>query len=108
MESPRFTYTIVTPADTHETASSTMDPTEAMAAWDGHVDTRTGKPLPKAAEPSELTKLRTALGGPFKKMAGLVGAASAPVPDTGDGSKIAPEDDPTILKKIADGLSDLS
>ena len=108
MESPRFTYTIVTPADTHETASSTMDPTEAMAAWDGHVDTRTGKPLPKAAEPSELTKLRNALGGPFKKMAGLVGAASAPVPDTGDGSKIAPEDDPTILKKIADGLSDLS
>jgi hypothetical protein len=108
VESPRFTYTNFTPADTHETASSTMDPTEAMAAWDGHVDTRTGKPLPKAAEPSELTKLRNALGGPFKKMAGLVGAASAPVPDTGDGSKIAPEDDPTILKKIADGLSDLS
>lgn len=85
-----------------------MAAADAKAAWDAHVDTRTGKPLPKAAEPSELTKLRNALGGPFKKMAGLVGAASAPVPDTGDGSKIAPEDDPTILKKIADGLSDLS
>lgn len=82
---------------------------EAKAAWEAHVDTRTGKPLPKAAEPSELTKLRNALGGPFKKMAGLVGAAAAPVPDqTGDGSKIAPEDDPAVLKKIADGLSDLS
>jgi hypothetical protein len=82
---------------------------EAKAAWDAHVDTRTGKPLPKAAEPSELTKLREALGGSFKKMAGLVGAAAAPVPDqTGDGSKIIPEDDPAILKKIADGLSDLS
>jgi hypothetical protein len=81
---------------------------EAKAAWDAHVDTRTGKPLPKAAEPSELTKLRNALGHPFKKMAGVIGAAAAPVPDTGDGSKIAPEDDPTILKKIADGLGDLS
>lgn len=82
---------------------------EAKAAWEAHVDTRTGKPLPKGAEPSELTKLRHALGGPFKKMAGLVGAAAAPVPDqTGDGSKIAPEDDPAVLKKIADGLSDLS
>jgi hypothetical protein len=82
--------------------------TDAKAAWDSHVDTRTGNPLPKAAEPSELTKLRNALGGPFKKMAGLVGAAAAPVPDTGDGSKIAPENDPSILKKIADGLGDLS
>ncbi|KAF3048232.1 hypothetical protein E8E12_011394 [Didymella heteroderae] len=81
---------------------------EAKAAWDAHIDTRTGKPLPKAAEPSELTKLRNALGNPFKKMAGVIGAAAAPVPDTGDGSKIAPEDDPTILKKIADGLGDLS
>ncbi|KAH6618562.1 heme peroxidase [Boeremia exigua] len=81
---------------------------EAKAAWDEHVDTRTGKPLPKAAEPSELTKLRNALGGPFKKMAGIVGAAAAPVPNTGDGSKIAPEDDPSILKKIADGLGDLT
>ncbi|KAF2629834.1 heme peroxidase [Macroventuria anomochaeta] len=81
---------------------------EAKAAWDAHVDTRTGKSLPKAAEPSELTKLRNALGSPFKKMAGLVGAAAAPVPDTGDGSKIAPEDDPAVLKKIADGLGDLS
>src|SRR5690242_5871381 len=86
----------------------TMSAKQAYAAWDAHVDTRTGEPLPAPAEPSELTKLRNALGGPFKRMAALVGAAAAPVPDTGDGSKIIPENDPTILKKIADGLHDLS
>lgn len=85
-----------------------MSAAEAYEAWNSHVDTRTGKPLPKAAELSELTKLRNKLGQPFQKMANLVGAVAAPVPDTGDGSKIVPEDDPTILKKIADGLHDLT
>lgn len=85
-----------------------MAAADAKAAWDAHVDTRTGNPLPKAAEPSELTKLRNTLGQPFKKMASVIGAAAAPIPDTGDGSKITPEDDPAVLKKIADGLGDLS
>ncbi|KAF1851680.1 heme peroxidase [Cucurbitaria berberidis CBS 394.84] len=82
---------------------------DAKAAWDTHVDTRTGATPPKPAEPSELSKLRNTLGGPFKSLAGLVGAAASPVPDqTGDGSKITPEEKASLYKKIEDGLKDMS
>ncbi|KAJ4369231.1 hypothetical protein N0V83_006316 [Neocucurbitaria cava] len=82
---------------------------EAKAAWDAHVDTRTGVTPPKPAEPSELAKIRNTLGGPFKSLAALVGAAAAPVPDqTGDGSKITPEEKASIYKKIEGGLRDMS
>lgn len=83
--------------------------TEAKAAWDSHVDTRTGAEPPKPAEPSELAKLRKAVGDPIKSLASLVGAVTAPVPNqTGDGSKIAPDEDPSLLKKAQDTLSDMS
>ncbi|CAO2651331.1 Nn.00g096280.m01.CDS01 [Neocucurbitaria sp. VM-36] len=82
---------------------------DAKAVWDAHVDTRTGATPPKPAEPSELSKIRDALGGPFKSFAALVGAAAAPVPDqTGDGSKITPEEKASIYKKIEGGLRDMS
>lgn len=83
---------------------------EAKAAWDSHVDTRTGTAPPKAAEISELDKLQKAIGGPFKSIASLIGAATAPLPDTqtGDGSKIDPEESNVLYKAIEGGLRDMS
>lgn len=75
------------------------------------VDTRTGPTPPTPDELSELDKLRSKLGGPFKRLAKLIGASLAPVPNgTGDGSKLQrePEDDEVLLKNIAGTLEDLS
>jgi len=80
---------------------------DAKAAWDSHVDTRTGIAPPKPDEPSELAKLRASVGSKFGAFAALMGAASAPVPETGDGSKLA-EEDPTVLKKIEGIMRDMS
>jgi hypothetical protein len=81
----------------------------AKAAWDEKVvDTRTGVPPPKPLEPSELDQLRNSIGSRFKSFAALLGAASAPVPDTGDGSKIEPEEDTSLYKKIEGTLRDMS
>jgi hypothetical protein len=81
---------------------------DAKAAWDGHVDTRTGVTPPKPLEPSELAKLRDSLGSKFSAFASLMGAASAPLPETGDGSKLAPEENATLYKKIEGALRDMS
>ncbi|KAF2830213.1 heme peroxidase [Ophiobolus disseminans] len=82
---------------------------DAKAAWDSHVDTRTGVTPPKPAENmSELDKLRDSVGGTFKSLAALIGASHAPVPNTGDGSKIIPEDKPSVLKKVERTLHDMS
>lgn len=82
---------------------------DAKAVWDAHVDTRTGVTPPKPAEPSELTKLRNTIGGSFKAAAALIGAAAAPVPNqTGDGSKITPEEKESLHKNIEGGLRDMS
>lgn len=81
----------------------------AKAKWDAHVDTRTGITPPKPAEPSELDKIRNAIGTSFKAAASLIGAAAAPVPDkTGDGSKITPEEKASLYKKIEGSLRDMS
>ncbi|KAH6241954.1 hypothetical protein HBI15_008700 [Parastagonospora nodorum] len=80
---------------------------DAKAAWDSHVDTRTGITPPKPDEPSELAKLRASVGSKFGAFAALMGAAAAPVPQTGDGSKLA-EEDPTVLKKIEGIMRDMS
>lgn len=82
---------------------------DAKAAWDAHVDTRTGAEPPKPDDPSELSKLRSKIGPAFSAAASLIGAVNAPVPDqTGDGSKIAPEEKATIYKKIEGTLRDMS
>jgi hypothetical protein len=81
---------------------------DAKAAWDGHVDTRTGATPPKPMEPSELAKLRDSVGSKFRAFAALMGAASAPLPETGDGSKLAPEENSTLYKKIEGTLRDMS
>jgi hypothetical protein len=82
---------------------------DAKAAWDGHKDTRTGITPPKPLEPSELAKLRDSVGSKFSAFAALIGAASAPLPETGDGSSLAPpEDDHTLLKTIESTLRDMS
>jgi hypothetical protein len=87
-------------------ASVTAD---AKAAWDAHVDTRTGAEPPKPADPSELSKLRNTIGSSFKAAAALVGAATASVPDkTGDGSKIAPEEKASLYTKIEGSLRDMT
>lgn len=81
----------------------------AKAKWDAHVDTRTGITPPKPAEPSELDKIRNAIGTSFKAAASLIGAAAAPVPNkTGDGSKITPEEKASLYKKIEGSLRDMS
>ncbi|KAH7398648.1 heme peroxidase [Phaeosphaeria sp. MPI-PUGE-AT-0046c] len=81
---------------------------DAKAAWENHVDTRTGTTPPRPAEPSELAKLRASIGGKFTSFAALLGAASAPLPATGDGSKIVPEEDTSLYKKVEATLKDLS
>jgi len=82
---------------------------EAKAAWDSHVDTRTGIEPPKPADASEISTLRSTIGAPFRAAASLIGAVTAPVPDqTGDGSKIPPEEKASLYKKIEGGLRDMS
>ncbi len=79
-----------------------------MTAWDGYVDDRIGVEPPTPVEPSELVKLSEALGGPFKSLAALFEAAAAPVPDqTGDGSKLSPEDE-TFFDKIEDAIGEVA
>lgn len=82
---------------------------DAKATWDAHVDTRKGATPPKPAELSEISRIRNAIGAPFTAAASFIGAAAAPVPDqTGDGSKITPEEKATLYKKIEGGLRDMS
>lgn len=79
------------------------------SSYNNHVDTRTGVTPPKPDELSELDKLRAKIGGPFKKLAGVVGAVNRPVPDdTGDGSHIDPDEENVMLKKILGDLQDFS
>ncbi|KAL6705548.1 hypothetical protein ACN47E_006665 [Coniothyrium glycines] len=83
--------------------------TDVPVKWDASKDTRKGVEPPAPAEASELSKLRTRLGGSFMKAASLIGAAAAPVPhQTGDGSKITPEEKATLYQKIEGGLRDMS
>lgn len=78
-------------------------------SYQNHVDTRTGTATPAPDELSELDRLRRTLGGPFVKFANLIGAAIAPVPDeTGDGSKLSPEDKDALYKQIEGDLRDMS
>lgn len=82
---------------------------DAKAVWDAHVDTRKGMEPPKPDDPSELSNLRNTIGAPFSAAASLIGAVRAPVPDqTGDGSKIAPEEKASIIKEIEGGLRDMT
>ncbi|KAF2866163.1 hypothetical protein BDV95DRAFT_612030 [Massariosphaeria phaeospora] len=81
----------------------------ALHAWKDHVDSRTGPAPPKLDERSELDKLRKTIGGPFKSLAGLISAAAAPVPDqTGDGSRLQPEEKNALYKKVEGDLQDMS
>lgn len=81
---------------------------DAKAAWENHVDTRAPINPPKPEEASELAKLRASIGEKFSSFAALLGAASAPMPATGDGSKIVPEEDTSLYKKVEETLRDLS
>lgn len=81
---------------------------DAKSAYNSHVDTRTGITPPKPEEASALDELRDAVEGRFKSLAALMNASHAPVPQTGDGSKIVPEDKPSLLKKVERGLHDMS
>jgi hypothetical protein len=81
---------------------------DAKAAWDSHVDTRTGITPPKPMEPSELAKLRDSVESKFSAFAALMGAASAPLPETGDGSHLAPEEPAGLVQKINSTLRDMS
>lgn len=75
---------------------------------DDVVDTRTGLPLPEPEELSTLSKLRKELGTPFKQAAEFIGAVTAPVPDeTGDGSKLPP-DEHHAVKKVEADLRDMT
>ncbi|KAF2749194.1 heme peroxidase [Sporormia fimetaria CBS 119925] len=62
----------------------------------------------KPEEESTLSKLRKGLGGPFKQAAKILGAVTEPVPDTGDGSKLTPEEKNAVYKKIEGDLKDMT
>ena len=81
----------------------------ASTSYNDHVDTRTGPTPPGPDDLSELDKLRKTLGGPFKLLGSLAGASMAAVPDqTGDGSKLSPEDKSALYKRIEGDLQDMS
>ncbi|KAF2689680.1 heme peroxidase [Lentithecium fluviatile CBS 122367] len=78
-------------------------------SWKDHVDTRTGTTPPRPDDLSELDKLRKKLGGSFKLLGSLAGASLAAVPDqTGDGSKLSPEDRNALYKRIEGDLQDMT
>jgi linoleate 8R-lipoxygenase/9,12-octadecadienoate 8-hydroperoxide 8R-isomerase len=80
----------------------------ASTPWKDDVDTRTGAPPPRPDD-SELAKLKKTLSGPFKLLNSLVGASLAAVPDqTGDGSKLSPEDKNALYKRIEGDLKDMT
>jgi cytochrome P450 len=74
------------------------------------VDTRSGLPPPEPEELSTLAKLRKEFGEPFKQAAKIIGAVTAPVPNqTGDGSKLTPEEDEhALVRKIEGDLQDMT
>lgn len=73
------------------------------------IDTRTGTTPPKPEDESTLTKFRKELEAPFRQAAKLLGAVAEPVPDqTGDGSKLSPEDKNALYKKINGDLRDMA
>ncbi|KAF2792478.1 hypothetical protein K505DRAFT_246585 [Melanomma pulvis-pyrius CBS 109.77] len=79
------------------------------SSYENHMDVRTGATPPKPEELSELDKIRSKIGVPFKQVAALFNAALAPVPtETGDGTKLKPEEKNALYKKIEGDLSDLS
>ncbi|KAL5116001.1 hypothetical protein ACEQ8H_006119 [Pleosporales sp. CAS-2024a] len=61
---------------------------------------------PEPAERSELAELRASIGSRFRAFASLIGAVEAPVPQTGDGSQLGPED-PTNFDMIRGILRDM-
>lgn len=74
-----------------------------------HVDTRTGIPPPRPDDISELDKVQRALKHSLKSLANVVGASRADVPDdTGDGSRLSPEEKNALYKRIEGDLRDLS
>ena len=73
------------------------------------IDTRTGLPPPQPEELSTLANFRKELGEPFRDAAKLLGAVMAPVPvGTGDGSKLTPEEDSELHRKVEGDLQDMS
>jgi hypothetical protein len=73
------------------------------------VDTRTGLSPPEPEELSTLSKLRKQIGAPFKQAARIVGAVTDQVPhQTGDGSKLTPEEKHALYKKIEGDLRDMT
>ena len=81
----------------------------ASSSYYNHVDTRTGPTPPRPDDLSELDKLRKTLGGPFKLLGSLAGASLAAVPDeTGDGSKLSPEDKNALYKRVEGDLNDMT
>ncbi|KAJ4356159.1 uncharacterized protein N0V89_004189 [Didymosphaeria variabile] len=80
-------------------------------SYQNNVDTRPGTTPPEPDELSALDKLEKKVGGPFRKLADVWGAAMAPLPTgTGDGSKLQPEptDESEALKRIENNLRDFA
>jgi linoleate 8R-lipoxygenase/9,12-octadecadienoate 8-hydroperoxide 8R-isomerase len=73
-----------------------------------HADTHTDNTPSEPDELSKLAKLRDHIGSAFKQAASLLGAVAGPMPDeTGDGSRLSPEEKDAVYKKIEGGLRDL-
>ncbi|CAI6260103.1 unnamed protein product [Periconia digitata] len=78
-------------------------------SYANHVDTRTGIPPPRPDDISELDKVRKALRHSLKSLGSVIGASNASVPDdTGDGSRLSPEEKNALYKKIEGSLKDMT
>ncbi|PVI05849.1 hypothetical protein DM02DRAFT_53467 [Periconia macrospinosa] len=81
----------------------------AKSSYANYVDTRTGIPPPRPDDLSELDKVRKALKHSLKSLGRVIGASHAPVPDdTGDGSRLSPEEKNALYKRIEGDLRDMS
>jgi linoleate 8R-lipoxygenase/9,12-octadecadienoate 8-hydroperoxide 8R-isomerase len=73
------------------------------------VNKRTGPAHPDLEDVSELDKVQKAAKHSLKSLKGLIGASLAPVSDdTGDGSRLSPEEKNAIHQKIEGDLRDMS
>ncbi|KAF1951021.1 hypothetical protein CC80DRAFT_575965 [Byssothecium circinans] len=81
----------------------------SSSAYANHVDTRTGIPAPRFEQHSELDKVRKAVKKSLRSLAGVVGASLSTVSDdTGDGSRLSPEEKNALRARIEADLKDMS
>ncbi|KAF2639404.1 hypothetical protein P280DRAFT_61005 [Massarina eburnea CBS 473.64] len=81
----------------------------STSAYVNHVDTRTPAPPQRPHDVSELDKVEKAVKKSLRSLTGVLGASLAPATDdTGDGSRLSPEEKNALYARIEGDLSDLT